>query len=153
MRYQRILVPTDFSPASEAALDAALELARKFKATVVLMHAYGAPSYAYPNIESHATADYGSAFEHVARDALNRAVGEHTDGGVPIAPALYSGVPWEQILLAIKQHDISLVVMGTHGRSAIGKAFLGSVAEKVVRLCPVPVMTVHPRGQTSQRKE
>jgi len=152
VRYTRILVPTDFTPAAEAALEAALELARKFKATIVLMHAYGAPSYAYPDIKSHVTAEYGSALEQVARDALNRAVCDHTDGGVPIAAALYSGAPWEQILLAVKQHDINLVVMGTHGRSALAQAFLGSVAEKLVRLCPVPVLTVHPKTETSHSK-
>ena len=66
MQYARILVPTDFSPAAEAALEAALELAEKFKATVVLMHAYGAPSYTYVDLESRVTADYGSALEQVA---------------------------------------------------------------------------------------
>jgi nucleotide-binding universal stress UspA family protein len=153
VRYTRILVPTDFSPAAEAALEAALELAGKFKATVVLMHAYGVTSYAYVDTESRVTADYASALEQVAREALNRAVAEHAKGSVPIAPALYSGVPWEQILLAVNQHDISLVVMGTHGRSGLAQALLGSVAERVVRLSPVPVLTVHPRGETSRGKD
>lgn len=153
MHFTRILVPTDFSPAADAAVETALELAGKFKATVVLMHACGAPSYAYVNMASRLTADYGSALEQVAREALNRAVADHSESGVPIAPALYSGVPWEQILLAVQQHEISLVVMGTHGRSGLTQAFLGSVAEKVVRLSPVPVLTVHPRGETSRGKE
>jgi len=153
VQYARILVPTDFSPAAEAALEAALELAGKFKATVVLMHAYGDPSYAYVNTESRVTADYRSALEQVAREALNRAVAEHGKSGVPIASVLYAGVPWEQILLAVNQHEISLVVMGTHGRSGFAQAFLGSVAERVVRLSPVPVLTVHPRGETSSGKE
>src|SRR5689334_7776673 len=136
MRYSRILVPTDFSPAAEAALDAALELARKFEATVVLMHTYGVPAYAYNGAENPLTADYGSALEQVARGALNRVAADHAHARIPIAAVLYSGVPWEQILLAVKQHDIGLVVMGTHGRSALAHAFLGSVAEKVVRHCP-----------------
>jgi nucleotide-binding universal stress UspA family protein len=151
VRFTRILVPTDFSPAADAALDTALELARMFKATIVLMHAYGIPSYAYAGLEHRATTDYGTALEQVARDALNQLVAARADGGVPIAAALYSGTPWEQILLAIEQHDIGLVVMGTHGRSVIAQAFLGSVAEKVVRLCPVPVLTVHPRAEPARR--
>jgi nucleotide-binding universal stress UspA family protein len=144
MRFNRILVPTDFSPAADKALDAAIELARQFGGTVVLMHAYGFPSYAYAGFESLVTAEFVTALEHAAREALNEAVRPRNGGNVPIATALYLGVPWEQILVAVQQHEIGLVVIGTHGRRGVAHALLGSVAEKIVRLSPVPVLTVHP---------
>ena len=144
-RFDKILVPTDFSPSADAALDAAIEMARKFGATVVLMHVYGIPSYAYPGLEGQATSDYLTALEHAAREALRDTLLARTRDGtdVPLATALYLGAPWEQILLAAQQHEAGLIVMGTHGRRGVAHALLGSVAEKVVRLAPIPVLTVH----------
>jgi nucleotide-binding universal stress UspA family protein len=144
MHISRILVPTDFSPAADRALDTAIDLARVFGGTVVLMHTYGIPSYAYAGMEALYTAEFMSALETAARNALDEVVVARKGVDVPIATALYSGVPWEQILLAVQQHEIGLVVMGTHGRRGIAHALLGSVAEKIVRLCPVPVLTVRP---------
>jgi len=142
LRFKRILVPTDFGRGADAALDTAIELAREFGATVVLMHAYGVASYDYLATAGLATADYVTALEHAARDALKSAVAARKDADVPIASALYCGVPWEQVLVAIEQHGIGLVIMGTHGRRGFARALLGSVAEKVVRFSPVPVLTL-----------
>ena len=147
LRLDRILVPTDFSPAAEAAFDAAIDLARAFKGTVVLMHTYGIPSYGYPGLEDLAAAEFMTALEHAARDALDNAVLARKSVEVPIATALYCGVPWEQILRAVREHEIELVVMGTHGRRGIAHALLGSVAEKIVRVSPVPVLTTRPPKQ------
>ena len=147
MRCSRILVPTDFSPAAGAALDSALTLAHEFKATIVLMHVFGVTSYDYGDMANRATTDYATALEQVARDALNRLVASHAKAGVQIAGALYSGTPWEQILQAIEQHGVDLVVIGRHGRTGIAQALLGSVTEKVVRLSPVPVLTVLPKSE------
>jgi nucleotide-binding universal stress UspA family protein len=55
---------------------------------------------------------------------------------------LRSGVPWREILSAVEDVAADLVVMGTHGRRGVSHALLGSVAEKIVRLSPVPVLTV-----------
>ena len=94
-RFNKILVPTDFSPSADAALDAAIDLARKFEATVVLMHAYGIPAYAYPGLEGQATSDYLTTLEHAAREALKETLLARTQDGldVPVATALYCGVP------------------------------------------------------------
>ena len=55
---------------------------------------------------------------------------------------LARGVPWREVLTTIEQSKPDLVVMGTHGRRGVGRAILGSVAEKIVRMSPVPVLTV-----------
>ena len=146
----RILVSTDFSASANAALDAAIELARKFGATIVLMHAYGVPSHVYPELEGPATADYMATLEQAARKALQNSAVSRKDAAVPIATALYCGSVWEQVLLAIEQHGVGLVVMGTHGRRGVAHVLLGSVAEKVVRLSTVPVLTV--RGPAGDQR-
>jgi nucleotide-binding universal stress UspA family protein len=140
MRVSRILVPTDFSPAADRALDTAIELARVLGATIVVMHSYEIPSYAY--LEALATPEFMTALEQAARNALSKAVLERKGVDVPLVAALYCGVPYEQILVAVQQHDVGLIVMGTHGRRGLAHALLGSVAEKMVRLSPVPVLTV-----------
>jgi nucleotide-binding universal stress UspA family protein len=147
MRFKRILVPTDFGPAASAALDAAIELAHDLGASIVLMHVYGVPSSRYPAANAATTADYAGALERAARDELNLALAAHAKAEVPIAAALYSGSPAEQILLAQQQHDIDMIVMGTQGRSRVAQALLGSVADKIVRQSPVPVLTLRPRPE------
>jgi len=59
-----------------------------------------------------------------------------------VATALRSGRPWEEILAAAREGNADLIVIGTHGRKGLPRALLGSVAEKVVRMSPVPVLTV-----------
>jgi nucleotide-binding universal stress UspA family protein len=140
MRIHRIVVPTDFSPAAEKALDTAIELARVLGATIVVMHSYEIPSYAY--LEALATPEFMTALEQAARNALEDSVLTRKGIDVPLVTALYCGTPHEQILVAVQQHAAGLVVMGTHGRRGIAHALLGSVAEKIVRLSPVPVLTV-----------
>jgi nucleotide-binding universal stress UspA family protein len=144
MRFKRILVPTDFGWAAKAALDAAIGLAQDLRATIVLMHVYGIPTSRYASTHDGSTADYAGALEHAAREELNRTLAAQANAEIAIAAALYSGSPVEQILLAQRQHDIDIIVMGTHGRSRVAQAFLGSVADKVVRQSPVPVLTVRP---------
>jgi nucleotide-binding universal stress UspA family protein len=63
--------------------------------------------------------------------------------GVEVATALRHGTPWSEINALAKEMNADLVVMGTHGRRGVARALLGSVAEKVVRTAPCPVLTVH----------
>jgi universal stress protein A len=56
---------------------------------------------------------------------------------------LKTGVPWHGVVEAINELGVDLVIMGTHGRRGLSRLTLGSVAERVVRLAPVPVLTVH----------
>jgi nucleotide-binding universal stress UspA family protein len=146
MRFNRILVPTDFSLGAEVALDSAIELAKKFEATVVLMHAYGIPPYgSYPGLETFVTAAFVDAVEQAARDALSRVVATRKGADVPIAAALYCGVASEQILRAVQEHHIELVVMATRGRRGMAHVLVGS--DRIVRLSPVPVLVVHPPAE------
>jgi nucleotide-binding universal stress UspA family protein len=149
----KILVPTDFSKASDAALEAALVLAKKFEASIVLMHTYQAPIYAYPSAPLVPMAELSIQVEQAALKALEVAAVAH-NAGVPILTGLYMGAPPEQILRAAKEHEVGLIVMGSRGLRGLPRALLGSTAERVVRYSPVPVMTLHgplePELQTAE---
>jgi len=142
---KKILVPTDFSKCSELALEAAITLAKKFDAAIVLMHAYRVPIYPYPTTAGAnlTPADMVEYIERGARAALQTAASSHGDCGVPITTVLTAGIPWEQILRTAKEIKAGLVVIGSRGLSGLPRALLGSTAERVVRYSSVPVMTFH----------
>jgi len=140
---KKILVPTDFSKASEVALDAATELAKKFDASVVLMHAYQVPLHAYPMAPMAAFADLASYVEDAAQKSLDDAAAGVRGSGVPFTTVLRVGAPWEQILRTAKELQVGLIVMGSRGLRGLPRALMGSTAERVVRHAPIPVMTLH----------
>jgi len=139
----RILVPTDFSKSSRAACDVALELAQSLGVPIVLMHTFGLPASLYPELPIIPTADYVQSLEKAARVTLEREAQRLRGEGVEIAAVLNVGNAWESVLAVAKELGIGLIVMGTHGRRGLSRAVLGSVSEKVVRLSPVPVLTIH----------
>lgn len=142
---KKILVPTDFSELARSATDAALEVAHECKVPLVLLHVYGMPGQTYPNVALVLTADFVRSLESAARSALNDEAARLAQKGVEISTVLNVGTAWEQILETAKMVDAGLIVMGTHGRRGVTRALLGSVAERVVRLSPVPVLTLrHP---------
>jgi nucleotide-binding universal stress UspA family protein len=141
MRISNILVPTDFGESSQRALDHAVELAKKFDAKVTLLHSFEVPAYAYAGVGT-TTVDYLVPMEESARKCLEDALRD-LKAKLPSAVAVFrKGAPWQQTLLACEEAGADLIVMGTHGRQGLSHALIGSVAEKVVRLSPVPVLTV-----------
>ena len=145
MAFHNILVATAFDETSDRAVKTAIELADAVKASITLLHTIEIPQYAYANFGATLPPpDVLSALEAAARRSMDRTL-EGVRARVPSAQAIVTtGVPWRQILAAIDERQADLVVMGTHGRHGLGRALLGSVAEKIVRSAPVPVMTVPP---------
>jgi nucleotide-binding universal stress UspA family protein len=147
VRVRRILVPLDFSKGSEAALGYARLFAAVFGAEVALLHVVDARM---PFREATGP-PLAAAWEpgHAARvasgrlDQLARAMAR--EGPWP-KTAVRLGTEYEQILAASREPGIDLIVMGTHGRTGLGRVLLGSVAEQVVRRAPCPVLTV-PQGE------
>ena len=140
---KHILVPTDFSETSELALAAALELARTFRARLTLLHVWSVPNMGYAEGLNWPLGEMEKAAQ-VALDAAQartRTMHAETDSVLQI------GTEWERIIEVTKARGIDLVVMGTHGRRGVARVLLGSVAERVVRLSPVPVLTI--RGPLS----
>jgi nucleotide-binding universal stress UspA family protein len=141
---RRILVPIDFSPHSEQALKYGVALADKFAAELFLVHVFqdltiyqtevvsGAPPIMPPVDQLTAS----------ARSELDRLVREKNLQHVATHPEVIEGSPVEEIVDYAREKDIDLIVLGTHGRGWLAHVLMGSVAEKVVRKAPCPVLTV-----------
>jgi nucleotide-binding universal stress UspA family protein len=136
-----ILVPHDFSDSAEGALDTALALAGALQARVTLLHAYDVPAYVFPE-SVVATADLVGHIRGAAEEALANVAERARKSGVKIDAVLRQGIAWSEIDAVALDLKCDLIVMGTHGRRGLSRALLGSVAEKVVRTAPCPVLTV-----------
>lgn len=142
MTFGRILVATDFSESSRRALELAIQLAQQFGSELTLMHSWEPPNYSYA-AGLYLPVDIVSPIETAAAAHLEEATSE-LKLRMPAAKSLLrEGAAWEEVLGAAAQVQADLIVMGTHGRSGLERALLGSVAEKVVRTSLVPVLTVH----------
>lgn len=146
MQVKNILVPIDFHEGSAELLDRAVELARQLGATITVAHVWQVPVYGFPIGASLPAVDLGQAIEASAKRALDELVATRSGGGVTLRPMLRVGTPWEQILEAAKEVEANLIVMATHGRRGLPRALLGSVAEKVIRMSEVPVLTFRLEG-------
>ena len=137
--YERILVPTDGSPEVDAVLDHAASLAATHDADLHALYVINTAGYAgLPG--DGAVGGLSAMMNEQGETALDRAaerVGERLTERV-----LIEGTPSEEIIDYAGEADCDLVVMGTHGRGGIDRLLLGSVAERVVRTAPVPVLTV-----------
>lgn len=138
-----ILVPTDFGEASDRALAYAVALGKKLGAEVVLLHAFEIPLVGFPDGAMVATAELTSRILEGAQLGLDRCVTRHKGDGVPLRGLVRQGDPWRTVLDTAKEVSAGLIVMGTHGRKGLPRALIGSVAEKIVRTSPVPVLSVH----------
>jgi nucleotide-binding universal stress UspA family protein len=132
-----ILHPTDFSPHSEAAAKLAFALARDYGARVLALHVVepivvgGAEGIAIPD---------SGAYEAEMRARLAEVRPSRTE--VLVEHRLLLGSVAEEILRVAKESQCGVIVLGTHGRTGLGRLLLGSVAEQVVRKAPCPVLTV-----------
>ena len=134
---RRILAPIDFEPSSRAAVDLALDLASKYGAALDVVHVYSLPAYAY----TPTAPPLMTAVEEAARAQFDREMQSIAERKPDVKGHLRHGVPWREILDARQELGADLIVMGTHGRRALAHALIGSVAEKVIRMSTVPVLT------------
>jgi len=137
MRPERFLVPTDFSPDADWALQHAITLGIPLHAHLILPHVRD-------DSELNPWAHSGAA-EAKKRKSLRRLLQPVEDAGLTGEVALLHGVPWREITYMARRHNITLIVMGTHGRSGLRHVLLGSVAERMIRCASCPVLvTRHP---------
>lgn len=143
--YERILVPLDGSPTAEAGLRHAIGLAAALKSRLVLLHVMD--DFALM-VEMASVADYESmrrALRLYGEDALAKARKAAADAGV-MSESVLREQPQARISEVIEgeavQHRCDLIVMGTHGRRGFSRLTLGSNAEAVMRISPVPVLLV-----------
>lgn len=138
--YRRILVPTDGSAGARAAFDHAVALAGLADAAVHVVHAVD-PTLVPAEVGVEEVVD---ALSEAGRDLVAELAAEAADRGHVVETAVVRGSPAEAVCRYADEHDVDLVVMGTHGRTGLSRWLLGSVTERVVRRSPVPVLTVNP---------
>lgn len=147
---KNILVPTDFGEASDAALAYGRELAGRFGATLHLLHvADGLQLSAFAEAYGEVVATLQAELETAARKRVDELLIDSDHSGPPTrGVVLMSIAPVLAIVDYAKGHHIDLIVMGTHGRGPLAHFMMGSVAERVVRIAPCPVLTVrHPEHE------
>ena len=141
--FQRILVATDFSPASTPAFEQSVKMAKRDGALLLIAHAYQEPGL----VElSHAPARVYEEWDQKLREGVERKLRPLAEyarkEGVEAEGLVLTGFADEAIIEAAKQRRADLIVMGTHGRRGAARLFLGSVASRVISTAPCPVMTV-----------
>lgn len=132
--YTDVLIPTDGSQGAQAAVEHGLEIAHQYDAIVHALYVVDTRvSRSGPLLE---------ALRREGREAVRKLEVAGTRAGLDVTTEIGEGVPYEEILQYIATHGIDVVVMGTKGRSGVDRVLMGSVAERVVRHSPVPVLTV-----------
>ena len=154
---KHILVPTDFSETSEAAAKYGVALARAFNATLHLLHVEPRRDLQIM-VERELVVEKSltdpaarTSPQNAARELLGRILTAHEEKELRAEYVLRAsglGGPYVEIVRYAKERTIDLIVMGTHGRGFVAHMLMGSVAEKVVRKAPCPVLTVrHPEHE------
>ncbi len=147
LAWKKVLCPIDFSEPARAAMNVAVEICGQFGAELTLFHAYELPGYTLPE---------GSvvASPKMLQDLADQAEGHLAEwqriaasmGAQRVETRKGVGEPALEIVQLAREGGFDLVVVGTHGRTGLRHAILGSIAERVVRRCACPVLTVHPEG-------
>jgi len=136
--YDRILLPTDGSEASDRAVAQAIGLARETGARLHVLYVVEDIPYAPEMMDDEVESQLRETGEKVLSSLRERA----DEAGIEVVAELREGAPHAAILEYADEADVGLVVMGTHGRSGLDRYLLGSVTERVVRTADVPVLTV-----------
>jgi universal stress protein A len=146
--FQKILVPLDFSDYTDEIMNTAVQIAQRFGSTMHLLHVIPNMDYFTPyesffsaenlvNVQREIEREVGKDMEAVAKKIKD----------IPVTKAIHTGVAVLEIVDYVRTENIDLVVMGTHGRGGLEHILIGSVAEKVVRRSPCPVLTIRPAGK------
>jgi nucleotide-binding universal stress UspA family protein len=137
LRIRTILHPTDFSKNSEYAWHMACALARDYGARLLLLHVQQPPAVAYGEFGALADDTYD-------REAIEGQLArvEPTDSQLAVSRHLLEGDPASLVCEFARDNEVDMIVMGSHGRTGLGRLLMGSVAELVVRRASCPVLTV-----------
>ena len=141
--FKKILYPTDFSDVSKKAIDYIKQLREGGSETVIVLHVIN--ERGMRAIERYASADSVKIEQRIMDDAkqeINVIEDELKKSGFKVKTMIQRGVPLLEILKAEEKEDISVIVIGSHGKSKLEEMFLGSVSEKVSRKCKSPVLII-----------
>ena len=145
MDIRHILAPTDFSDYSKKALSDALELAQTFGAKLSLLHVVEPPPYPIEGfVPPTMGADLLADLERQASAELAQVLPDAQEATVEVTRAVAIGSPSQKIVETAEAEHVDLILMATHGRTGLSHLLIGSVAERVVRTAPCPVLTIRP---------
>jgi universal stress protein A len=142
-RVEKLLLATDLSEASTAATDEAFEYASRLGASLLVVSVIDPGSLRLPGGRFNARVDQVRERRESAAQAL---VERGRQLGVPVTFLVWEGEPGESIVSAATAEHADLVLVGSHGRGAVGRFLIGSVSDYVVRHAPCPVLVVRPRA-------
>lgn len=142
--YEEILVPTDGSPAADAAIEHAVDLADQYDARLHALYVVDGASYSSLEAGSEIVIE---ALEAEGEEATERVAKAAEEAGVEAVTTVTTGTAYRTIREYVEENDIDLTVMGTHGRQGLDRYLLGSVTERVVRTSEVPVLTVRQESE------
>ena len=154
--YDNILVPTDGSDTAESAVDHAIDIAEKYDATVHALYVVDIDATNYSlgteQIDRIRRGDIDEMTEVKAEadEATGYVVDRAAEHGLAVEEHVTAGQPARAIRKFVEDSEIDLVVMGSHGRSGLSRVVLGSVAEKVLRRTPLPVLVVDAEGEVAE---
>jgi len=144
---RRILFPTDFSEFSKEAQGLVIDLAQGFRARVYLLHVFEFPYFSHMGVSAGVQSDVYQWIHNLREYEKHRLkqLGLKFQGkGIKVITLFREGKASIEIIKAIRGFQTDLAILGTHGRTGVRHAFMGSVAETVVRKAPCPVLTVKP---------
>lgn len=143
MNLRTIVIATDFSPGSDAALRLATMLARDNQAKLLIVHV-SEPRPAYTVAGIYASLPAGNEFADAHRQLLDV---RPTDSNVACEHRLLIGTPADELAKFAEEQHADMIVIGCHGRTGLGRLLMGSVAEAVVRQAQCPVLTIKTPAQ------
>jgi len=142
--FDRVLIPTDGSDPARSAVEMALGLAETHRATLHILFIVDQPTSVSGMGEGFSGLDgLLNALEERGQETTEAVVERAKDRDIETTTAVRRGNPHDDILAYANDHEIDVIVMGTHGRTGVKRALLGSVTEDVVRHSEIPVLTVH----------
>ncbi len=142
VKFQSVLLATDFSPASESALLYSLALARRWHARIFVAHVVNPTTIFGQDAVQRAIND---AWREAHTEMTNQLIAGRLEG-IENHVVVRQGDTWSELQRMIDEFHIDLLVTGTRGRSGVWKMLLGSTAERIFRMSPVPVLTVGPKA-------
>jgi nucleotide-binding universal stress UspA family protein len=146
--FEKILVPTDFSPHAQEAVRYAAGVSHRFDASLTVVHVYDVTPYVLPEtVPLYDTYQLGQLREEFQRQLETVRQLAERSGARQVDARLLQGSPFAEILRFAEEQQFGLIVMGTHGRTGLAHLLLGSVTEKVLRKAPCPVLTVPLRAR------
>ena len=142
-KYSRIVMATDFSPASEAAFEEAARMAREWGARLYVVHVYQTPAEAsVPYLPATGFFETLAAVRAQSEQKLQALMSREALRGVNVRLVAERGVPHDAIVDVAAREHADLIIMGTHGRRGAARLLLGSVAARVIAMAPCPVLTL-----------